>query len=144
MSLYIDEDYMVSFMGAENLSSSLCYGGTSAATTGSVLARFLSASCSHVDSFLEPTYEVPIGAPPENLKMIAAAVCQSYLMRRSHQPLDQFLDGQLKEGTGYLMLVREGKLSLPGISEDMAGAVAGGSCFIANVGGVFQNLTGSY
>jgi len=36
------------------------------------------------------------------------------------------LQASIEEGNGYLMMVRNGRLSLPGVGENQAGAVAGG------------------
>lgn len=124
--MYFDYSYFEIFMGTQNLSATLSYGNTPATVTGSVFAQYASGACSFVDSFLEPTYAVPIENPPETLKLISANVLKRDLLRRSHQEIPADLKASIDEGNGYLMMVREGRLTLPGVSEQQAGAVAGG------------------
>lgn len=124
--MYFDFAYFEIFMGSQNLSASLSYGNTSPTLTGSVFAQYASGACSYVDSFLEPTYAVPVANPPETLKLIASNVLKRDLLRRSHQEIPADLKSSIDEGNGYLMMVREGRLSLPGVAEQEQGAVAGG------------------
>lgn len=144
MSMYIDLDYLTFRIGADTMSASLHKHGLSASQTGSVLSRFISASCDYVNSYLEPTYTIPIQNPPENLKLMTADVCHRYILQYAHQPIPDWLEKDVRDATGMLFLIRDGKLSLPGATENRAGAVAGGAVFASYTGGAFSSLTGTF
>lgn len=129
MSLYIDYDYMVLYMGDAPLSSSLSYNGTAASQTGSVFAQFASGACSKVDSYLLPTYEVPVSPVPEMIKSFAAAFLKRDLLARQGMEIPTQLHEEIKSNQGYLFEIHQGNLQLPSVTKNTDGNTSGGAVF---------------
>ena len=131
MDTYFDRTYLENLIGPAIVSSSLLYGGHTSATTGSVMAQFISSSCAYVNQFYSVAgYGIPIHDPiPNYVADLAAYKCAEMLYTKTNRPVPPTIIYQIQTNTQLLSALVEGKLKPGALDADLMGSVQGGHAF---------------
>lgn len=133
--MYISETYISNIMSPGVLSGTLVYGGTTTATTGSVLAQFITGSCGYVDSFLQARgYTLPLSPVPAIVQELAAYKTVERLYQRANKGVPDNITFNIRDSQAELleMAIAKGILPAPGVAEDNVASAAGGHSVTPN------------
>ncbi|MEQ8959775.1 MAG: DUF1320 family protein [Coleofasciculus sp. C2-GNP5-27] len=138
---YIDQSFLENLVTPNSLSGAVLYGGTTVATTGSVIGQFISGASSYVDSFLEPAgYDVPLSTVPAAIQEITAWKAWEGLLIRCNTPVPDEVRQQVDHAEGFLLALSEKKIVLPNTGVNTETAPGGYSIGDAS-GSVFTFFT---
>lgn len=133
MSAYITQDYIKAFLSEPQIDALTSYGEN---VSGSLkLNMLISGSSSVIDSFLVPAgYDLPLSSVPDSIQKACCYLVINDLYASAQQPIPDTFSDQISQQYAYLNLLKDKKLILPGLSQNVETGT-GASTFDFNVTG---------
>lgn len=109
----------------DQLSGALAYGSRQSATTGSYLQTLIDEQSSWVDTYLAEHHDVPVSPVPAVLQSITKHLVFFELMTQTGNQVDDATLAIINANNGYLTLLQQGKVTLPGVDANDESGIGG-------------------